>query len=370
MTTRRELLVIPAGGEEILISPERGEILLRGWDRQGLQSADFSKRSALRIFRLPPHTPLGLFANVCFNRDGRLLIATGDAGAIAWDAVSGDCFVAEPPGRPMDWRFGLFAPDDAAVYFSGAKGLFRRSMTTDDSGRVSFGRKETVLDGFASDLQWTGSTLAISGRHDDNGRPGVALIAANGTKQFLIPPQSPDQLAASPDGRWLAVARYPQGGGTLWDLHATPPAACDFETPTRANFGFSADSRALITGTATSVTFTNPANPTQVLAPPLVRTNCQEIPSHSAASAAAGLIAVSTGPTEITLCDHRSFAPVLRLDSSLTPFDCAMAFSSDGRWLALAGGTSRVMIWDIAWINEELTRMGLGWSPVMARPLE
>jgi WD40 repeat protein len=362
MTTRREVLVIPAGGEEILVCPERGEILLRGWDRQGLQSADFTRRSALRVYRLPPFTPLGLFASVSFNRNGRRLIAVGDAGAIVWDAASGDCFVAEPPGKPMDWRFGLFGPADDAVYFSGSKGLFRRGATADHTGHVRFGPKETVLNGFASFLQWTGDTLAISGRHNDQGAPGVCLMADDGTQRLLIPSQAPDQLAASPDGRWLVVARYPGGGGTLWDLSVQPPASRDVETPGRANFGFSADARALITGTENWVTFTDPDNPAESLAPPLPRTNCQEIPSHSAASATAGLIAVSTGPTEITLCDGRSFTPLLRLDSPLTPFDCALAFSPDGRSLALAGGTSRVMVWDIAWIKEELTKMGLGWK--------
>jgi WD40 repeat protein len=362
MTTRREILVIPAGGEEVLISPERGEILLRGWDRYGVQAADFTQRSALRVFRIPPFTPLGLFANVGFNQDGRLLTAVGDAGAIVWEVASGEFFVAEPPGKPMDWRFGLFSPNGDALYFSGPKGLFRRSMHTEEPGRIRFGPKETVLEGFASFLQWSGDSLIISGRHDETGRPGVGVLTADGSQKLLLPSQPPDQIAASPDGRWLVAARYPAGGGTLWDLRTQPPAARDLETPTRAHFGFSADSRALITGTEKVVTFTNPANPDETLAAPLPRTNCQEIPSHSAASTTAGLIAVSTSPTEITLCDARSFAPVLRLDSPLTPFDCAIAFSPDGRSLALAGGTSRVMVWDIAWIKEELTRMGLGWS--------
>jgi len=368
MTTRREILVIPAGGEEIVMSPDQGEILLRSWDRQGLLAAPFSRRSALRVFRIPPFTPLGLFASVDFNGDGRLLAAAGDAGVIVWDAASGEYFTAEPPGRPMDWRNGIFDPGNDALYFSGPKGLFRRSFAMDETGGLRFGPKETVLNGFASFLGWAGDRLAISGRHDDQGRPGVGLRAADGSMPLLLPPQSPDQLATSPDGRWLAVARYPGGGGTVWDLHAQPPVARDVETPTRANFGFSADSRVLIIGTEKAVEFVNPAAPAQQLAAPLTRTNCQEIPSHSAASAAAGLVAVSTGPTEITLCDGSTFAPVLRLDSPLTPFDCALAFSPDGRSLALAGGTSRVMVWDLGWIHEELTRLGLGWSADHRRP--
>ena len=68
-----------------------------------------------------------------------------------------------------------------------------------------------------------------------------------------------------------------------------------------------------------------------------------------------------TSPAEITLCDGVTFEPLLTLDSALTPFDCTLSFSPDGRYLAAGGGTSRVLIWDVAWIKEELQRMGLGW---------
>ena len=38
-----------------------------------------------------------------------------------------------------------------------------------------------------------------------------------------------------------------------------------------------------------------------------------------------------------------------------------MAFSPDSKKLAIAGGVSRVVLWDIAWLKEELQKMGLGW---------
>jgi len=39
----------------------------------------------------------------------------------------------------------------------------------------------------------------------------------------------------------------------------------------------------------------------------------------------------------------------------------SVAFSPDGRLLAVAGDAGRVVIWEVAWINSELGRRGLGW---------
>ena len=359
--TRRQILVIPTGGENVLISPDRGELLLRTWDGGTLRSAPLSTRSALRVLMLPAGAPLGLFAGVHFSPDGFLVAAAGDAGAIAWDTATGIPFTVQPPTKPERWRDLAFSPDNSACWFSGKDGLFRRRMRRDAAGHLSFEKREEIMSGYASFLQWCGETLAVSGRHNEKGQPGVALLAPDGTSRILVPTHSPDRICASPDGRWLAATRYPGGGGTLWDLQKAPPPAVDVASFGRAEFGFTSDSRALITGTDTMITFTRADAPEQEAAPTLSRRDCEFVPAHSASSAAAGLTAVSTGPTEITLCDTRTLRPVLRLDSPLTPFDTSLAFSPDGKFLALAGGVSRVVLWDVAWIKEELTRRGLGW---------
>jgi len=360
MATRQETLVIPTGGEEIFFGAARGELLLRRWDRSGFLSAAISQRTALRVYNIPPHTPLGLFVNVVWNPDGTLLASAGAAGVIVWNAATGVAYTAETPDDPMQWRSCTFHPQDGSLYLSGVNGLFRRTVAMQAGGSVKFGPKESVLEGFASFLKWQGDTLAVSGRFDEQRRGGVLRLPPGGPPQHLLPSQLPDQLAASPDGRWVAVARYPGGGGTLFDLSRNPPAARDLDTPVRADFNFSADSKVLITGLEGEITFTRPED-SRAVAPPVPRRNVQEIPSHSAVSAAAGLIAVTTSPTEVTLLDGSTCEPLLTLDSRLTPFDASLSFSPDGKHLALAGGTSRVMVWDIAWIREELTRMGLGW---------
>ena len=360
ISTRQQTLVVPVGGEEILFSAARGELLLRTWERSGFKAAGVSRRSALRAYDIPPITRLGLLNNVVWSRDGSLLACAGAVGVVLWDVATGAAVSAQSSEDPMQWRHCAFHPRDGSIHFSGRDGLFRRTVKRGAGGAIQLGPRERVLEGFASFLEWQGDSLAVSGRFNDAGRGGIALVRPDGGQGFLEATRSPDQFGVSPDGRWVAMATYPGGGGTIWDLSLELPAARDVETPGRAHFGFSADGRTLVTGLERVITFTDPADG-RTVAPPVPRHDVQEIPSHLASSESAGLLAVSTGPTEVTLCDGRSFEPLFTLDSPLTPFDCAMSFSPDGRFLALAGGTSRLMVWDLAWIREELTAMGLGW---------
>jgi WD40 repeat protein len=359
--TRKEILILPTGGDELLLLPQRGEVLLRTWDRNAIRSAPLSTESALRVLLLPPNTPFGLLSGMSFNRDGTLLAAAGDAGVIVWEMKSGRPFVAQLPGEPQDWRDVVFMPDNSAILCSGRKGLMRRSLSTDAGRGLAFGAAETVLSGYCGDLQWLDARLAISGRRGKDGGNCVELLHSDGTASELPAKQAPDLLAAPPSGRWLAATVYPNGGGYLWDMKASPPSAVEASSTTRCAFGFSPDGSVLLTGTDSLVTITTTAAPQRQIAPPLPRKNSEFIPARSASIAAAGLVAIATGPYEITLCDAKTLLPLLALDSPLMPFDCLLEFSPDGRILAAAGGVSRVILWDIAYIKSELAALGLGW---------
>ncbi len=73
------------------------------------------------------------------------------------------------------------------------------------------------------------------------------------------------------------------------------------------------------------------------------------------------LMALSSSSAEVSLYDARTLKKIATLDSPLTPFDCVLAFSADSHHLAVAGGVSRVVIWDLDWLKDELAKDGLGW---------
>jgi chromosome transmission fidelity protein 4 len=40
----------------------------------------------------------------------------------------------------------------------------------------------------------------------------------------------------------------------------------------------------------------------------------------------------------------------------------SVCFSGDGRWLAVAGGSDRLQLWDVRLLREHLAKMGLDWE--------
>jgi WD40 repeat protein len=337
-------------------------LLLRGWSADNLRSAPLSSDNALRALQLPPNTPFGVFSGIGFSPDGTLVAAAGDAGVIVWELGHGRPRVVEPPGDLQDWRDAVFTADGGTIFYSGRRSLLRRTVTRGADGNLEFGAPDEVLSGYCGDLQWIGDKLAVGGRFTDRGNPCVELLKPDGTAEPpLVAHAPPDLLAASADGRWLAASRYPGGGGTLWDLSVDPPVAKEAPSDKRCAFGFTPDSATLITGTDTTIRFASPFEPARETARQLRRKHSQFTPARSISCTATNLTAVCTGPNEVTLCDSRTLQPLFSLDSPLTPFDCSPIFSPDGTKLALAGGVSRVVVWDLAHIREELVAMGLGW---------
>ncbi|MDB6069930.1 MAG: hypothetical protein JWL81_1101, partial [Verrucomicrobiales bacterium] len=304
--------------------------------------------------------PFGLFGGMAFSPDGKLL-AAGDGGVLAWEMESGLPLVVQEPTKPEQWRDVVFAKDGKSCYFSGQDGLFQSPLQTDAQGRTVAGPRKKILSGYASFMQWCGDTLAVSGRFNDKRKPGVLLMKSDGGQRHLEASINPDHLAASPDGRWLVVTGYPNNGGTLWDLSQDPPPERHIATASRAAFGFTSDSKTLIAGTDSLVWFHDPQNPDIERAPVRSRRDCQTVPAYSCSSEAAGLTAVTTAPDEVTLFDTKTFRTILKLESPLTPFDSVLAFSPDGKKLAMAGGVSRVMLWDLEYIRQQLAGMGLDW---------
>lgn len=360
MATRQEIMRMPVGGEQVILLPDKGEILIRQWDGSGFYSAPVAKRTALRVLNIPPNTPLGLFADLAWSSDGKLLAATGEGGVVVWDTGSGQPFAVVPPEKESKWLGCAFDRKSGRLYYCGWKGAFAVDIGRDAAGALTFGPGRQFADFLCTGMHWSGTHLAICGRHQD-GAVGVSLFDGEQPVRRLVTPHGIDRVSAAPDGSRVITARYPSGGGSMWDLTQASADPQPVAAPSRTKYAFSADSRVLIAGMEKEIAFLSAEDPGASVAPSIPRRNCQQVPSHAAVSAAANLIAVVTSPTEVTLCDGTTFEPLLTLDSPLTPFDSTLAFSPDGKYLALAGGTSRVAIWDVAWIKQELTAMQLGW---------
>lgn len=368
--TRTEFLVAPTGGEEVILLPERGEIMLRTWNREAVRAAPLSGASGMQILMVPAGARPGLLSSVSFSPDGHLLVAAGDTGIIVWDLGSGQTWILHGYD-PQIWRDAAFSPDGTMLWCSGLHGVARHSVVRDpDTGEVEFGLAETIDHLPSGHIDWLGSSdRLVVGGYADVRRGGLRIIDRDGGTASKLPSQfATDRVAVSPDGRWIAATRYPEGGGVLWDLAEQPPKALGVGAPSRSSFAFLSKLSLLAIGTDQKISFL-PLPPElesgrskQLEVPsPIRRSDAEFVPGRIVESAVAGLVAMTVSPTGVSVCDAATLAPIATLDSPLTCFDSVLEFSPDGKRLALAGGVNRVVIWEIDWIRGELAGVGLGW---------
>ncbi|RYD36176.1 MAG: hypothetical protein EOP86_06685 [Verrucomicrobiaceae bacterium] len=331
--TRQQILVAPAGGESVIFAPERGELLLRSWSGDSVRSAPLQGKAGMRVLMLPAGLPLGLFSGVAFSPDGRLLAASGDAGVIVWVLATGQIQRQELHFRP--------------------------------DGTLEAGPSEDVRQGKYREMAWLENRLAVAnGLYPAEGAKDgrISLIdPGTGDEEVLTVPHFADTVALSRDGRWLASASFGSNVGSFIDLRSPGREARTVSFSARSTLAFLPFQPALAIGSDHDITFQ--MLPGQHGGPPapLTRAYAEFIPSRFAVTPDASLMAVSTNSTEVSLFEGRTMTRLAALESPLTPFDFCMAFSADGRQLAMAGGVSRVVIWDIGWLGNELARSGLGW---------
>lgn len=367
--TRQQILVAPAGGDSLVFAPERGELLIRGWAGDSLRAAALQGKRAMRVLMLPSGLPLGLFSGVAFSPDGRLLVASGDAGVIIWVLATGQILQVHGPIE-YHWRSSIFSPDGKYLWLSSVTGLYRQEVHFNESGSLEVGPAQEIRQGKYREMAWLGDRLAVANglyplEGADDGK--ISLIDADGKKEEVLRvPHFADTVALSRDGRWVATAAFAHRVGSVIDLRSADRKPQPVTFSARSTVGFLPFHPALAVGSDHDITFRPLPGQEGAAPPPLSRSYSEFIPSRFAVAPDASLMAISTNSTEVSLYEPRSLTKLASLESPLTPFDFCLAFSADGRQLALAGGVSRVVIWDIAWLKDELSRDGLGWESAAA----
>lgn len=364
--TRQQILVAPAGGDKIIFAPDRGEILLRSWSGQQLRSAPLEPRSAMRVLMLPAGLPFGLFGGVAFSPDGRLLVAAGDAGVIVWVLATGQILQVHGPVENL-WRSAIFSPDGGTLWLSSWAGLYRHSIHFTPGGVLECGPAEEIRTGRYREMAWSGNQLAVAnGPYPLEGAPDgkISLLdPANvaAPERVLTVPHFAETVALSRNGRWLATASYAYRIGSLIDLESPGHEPWPIRFPSRSTVAFLPFHPALAVGSDRDITFRPLPGGSEPPPAPLPRAYSEFIPTRFATAPDQSIIALSTSSTEVTLYDARTLTKLASLESPLTPFDFNLTFSADSQHLALAGGVSRVVIWDLGWLKAELSRHGLGW---------
>jgi tetratricopeptide (TPR) repeat protein/WD40 repeat protein len=337
-----------------------------------LQPAMLGNRSEARDITQP------ICADV--SPDSRL-IATGDAeGVRLWEASAGRELAHLRAGS---CESVLFHPDGGSLISSGAWGLYRWPISSDDvrggDSRL-IGPPELMRETTGNEWRraiWMPDhrTLALV----DNGNARVLLIDSRHPHPAWSRATALDSggnrhmtsVTVSPDGHWLAAGSWREPGVRVWDvrrrrLERIVAPRADEANPSNSYFvGFSADGRWLVlcaqaktdchayyfwrVGTWERGERIDQERNGTAWRPPVFTGDGR-------------LMALAIAPDQVMLADAATGRELARLTTlhSVTP--APIVFSPDGTLLIAGTNQNTVLAWDLRRIRDQLAPMGLDWD--------
>jgi WD40 repeat protein len=301
--------------------------------------------------------------------DGRLLVTGMDEGARLWDLRSGRELTALPAGTP----FGFFdgrGGDEASIspnsprwglLTSGSDGLLRWPVTCDDSAA------EQLRLGPPRQLSSLGRAWFT--RRPDGGTQG-AVTVEGGTNHILDlemgvvrrklgrHPQGEIQ-ALSGDGRWAASSGWHSDRVRLWNI-GTGQMVHEWVLGKWTSVSFTPDSRALVISRGDEFSFWD----VETLQP--IRRLPRDVtpfPGHVAFSADGRLMALEMAPAVLHLKETATGRTVAKLEDPCGDRANWQGFTPDGTQLVVvANYASAIHLWDLRAIRTRLKAMNLDWD--------
>jgi WD40 repeat protein len=269
----------------------------------------------------------------------------------------------------------LFHPDGSFMLTALPDGLFRWPIhdSTHESGRtISIGPPEKVLLGIPdsavlSDVRWLPDNRRVA--IFDNSKPQVLIrdltlpvAEANAVVRLPALYRNIQNLAVSPDGKWLAAGSHHQPTIQIWNLltlqrHEIIPEPSN---PTPGyTVNFSPDSRWLIVAVTKDVTESGHL---------VYETGKWNRHSFRSTAFSPGLpimfqnrLIAMTGPNTVEISDVESGRTLSRIFSAESRFNIPVATIRDNSVVAMVSGsgTDDICLWDFGLINRTLTELGL-----------
>jgi serine/threonine protein kinase/WD40 repeat protein len=313
--------------------------------------------------------PVG-YCQADISPDGRLLAVAMDAGTRLWDLRDGREVVALPAGTSYVSFEGLETGEGGRrppgsprwrLLTSGGAGLLRWPVSSDDpEGRhLRLGPPQRL-----SPLQ-----RAWFARRPD-GRTLVAATEEGGTNQILDLETGAvrreleahplgEVRALSGDGRWAASCGWHSDRVRLWEVD-TGRMVSEWVQGTRTRVAFTPDSRALIIGWADGFGFWD----VETLRPiRRLRRDAAQFPGGVAFSPDGRLMALEMAPAVIHLKEVATARTVARLEDPHGDRATWQGFTPDGtRLVVVAAYANAIHIWDLRTIRAGLKGMGLDWD--------
>jgi serine/threonine protein kinase/WD40 repeat protein len=305
---------------------------------------------------------LGTYNHGDISPDGRLLAVGMDEGARLWDLRSGRELAALPAVTPYV-AFEAGGEMDClprALLTSGQDGLLRWPITRDDpEGRHL--RLDMPQELSSLQRAWFART--------PDGRTLAAVTAESGPNKILDPatgavrrelPDHPmgEVRALSPDGRWAASSGWHSDRVRLWNVGTGQMV--ERVVGKRAFVFFTPDSRTLVIARDGEFSFWNVEGfqPIRRLA-----RDVAQFPGHVAFSPDGRLIALEMAPGVIHLTEVANGRTVARLEDPQGDRANWQGFTPDGNELVVVARYARAIhIWNLRAIRMRLKEMNLDWN--------
>jgi WD40 repeat protein len=301
--------------------------------------------------------------------DGRLLVVGMNEGARLWDLRSG----RELAALPLGTLFGFFDRRGGDGAPAGPNGPRWELLT---SGSAGLQRWPVASTGMAGDRLRLGPPRQLSPLHrawftrrPDGGTLGAATeedganhildLETAAVRRYLGRHPKGDVRALSGDGRWAASSGWHSDSVRLWNVE-TGRTVNEWVLGKRAFVFFTPDSRALVISRGDEFSFHDVETLQPLRRFPRAVT---PYPGHVAFSPDGRLMALEMAPGVLHLQEVASGRTVARLEDPHGDRAAWQGFTPDGTQLVVLAAYARAIhVWDLRAIRRRLKDMHLDWD--------
>ncbi len=357
------VLDLATRSEQLLVEQDGLRIQSGGFDRRG-QRIGFAHVRAFGIWQIP-RSPLQVLASDRQRKDStsvsfhpkcaRLLARSTNEAIEFWDLRENRLVTSLAVDKPLFMRF---APDGSSFYTSGDGGLNRWKITLacgmDGEIGITIGDPQQLIEEhcwrFVFAPAGNGMAIAVDGR-------ARLIDATDGTlrTQFGRHPGL-GSIQFTPDGRWLVTGTKRYHGLRVWDV-STGELVRDLE-PTWYGAEVAVSPRGeFMVANARGVTTYWRIDGWE----PVAQSRTERLtPNRMQFSPSGNLLAAGRAEHIAALVDPQTNTPLAHLEAPRRERVVDLAFSPDGKRLAIAGDRN-LQVWHIDEIEEHLRELGLPW---------